>query len=59
MKSLADLPNLEGFKFIGISDEGEMMDCTVVRDSAGCHSVEDAYGEPCFMRLSGWDDHER
>jgi hypothetical protein len=56
MRHLKDLPNTEGFKFIGITDDGEVMDCVVVHNNKFCASVENAYGEPCFFKLAGWED---
>jgi hypothetical protein len=54
VRHLADLPNTEGFKFIGIDHNGNLMECVVVKDRMGLHSVENEYGDPCFMNLHGW-----
>lgn len=46
-----DLPNFHGFKFIGITADGEKQ-CQVVRDpETTCHIVT---GEARFCDLIGW-----
>ena len=57
IRLLEDIPNTEGYKFIGIGDEGREYDCMVVKDAIGCHSVINEYGEPCFTNLIGWDTY--
>ncbi len=52
---MASLQNTEGFEFIGYDDEATPILCIVKKDPAGMHSVYDINGEPCFMRLVGWD----
>lgn len=57
MKHLADLPNQEGFKFIGVDKENMRHECEVKKNAIGCHSVYRTQdGEPFFMRLAGWEN---
>ena len=53
---MKDLPNMAGYKFIGIaSDTGEQIPCEVRLDPVGCHGVYDVRdGSPCFFRLYAW-----
>lgn len=55
MKKLAELPNQEGFEFIGIDEDRNEFLCVVAKNSVGCHCVyEKSTKNPCFMKLSGW-----
>lgn len=54
MNKLIWLPNTEGFKFVGITHEGEEIDCTVKRISCGTHQVVDCEGKLVFHKLKGW-----
>ena len=55
MRHLADLPNEENFRFIGIDHDGNRIGCIVRKNSIGCFSAYEEYtGEPIFMRLAGW-----
>lgn len=55
--AVMDIPNQEGFKFIGVDEDRDEFPCTVKKDSIGCHSVyRDLDGEPCFNRLIGWKE---
>lgn len=57
MKRLADLPNQEGFKFIGMDKENIRHVVEVKKDAIGCHSVYRTHdGEPFFVRLFGWEN---
>ena len=52
---LRDLPNQEGFKFIGVFLDGSEHECRVFKNAVGIHSVErSADHEPCFFKLYGW-----
>ena len=51
MRPLIDLPNLDGFQFLGITPDGAAIPCTVRRDPAtGLHSIEGAM----YAELAGW-----
>jgi len=54
MRFLIDLPNQEGFKFIGVTHDGEELNCVVMKNPSGCHSVYDDRGTPVFLELQGW-----
>lgn len=53
MRFLIDLPNQEGFKFIGVTHDGEELNCVVMKNPSGCHSVYDDHGTPVFLKLQG------
>ena len=55
MRFMKDLPNQEGFKFIGITYDDEKINCIVMKNPAGCHSVYDDHGTPVFSKLQGWE----
>ena len=53
--ALCDLPNQEGFKFIGVDGDWNAHECIVYKDAVGCHSVKRIdTGEPFFFKLLGW-----
>ena len=55
MKPLRDLPNREGFRFVGIDLDGNRHDCIVVKDAIGCHTVHRVSdNEPFFFKLYAW-----
>ena len=54
MRFLIDSPNQEGFKFIGITYDGEELNCVVMKNPIGCHSIYDDHGTPVFSKLQGW-----
>lgn len=59
MKALRDLPNLPGYRFIGIDLDGQEHPCIVVKDAIGCCTVRRiADMEPFFFRLHGWRSDE-
>ena len=52
VRPLANLPNHNGFKFIGIKKDGTCVDCHVTFDkAAGIHVVA---GGAQFDELQGW-----
>lgn len=52
---LCDLPNQEGFKFIGVDHDLNTHECIVYKDAIGCHSVKRINdGEPFYLQLRGW-----
>lgn len=56
MNHLQDLPNQEGFVFIGIDKNNNKHECEVKKNPIGCHSVyKTENGEPFFFQLSGWE----
>lgn len=60
MRALRDLPNLEGYRFVGIDIDGNEHACIVVKDAVGCHTVKRiADLEPFFMRLYAWRPAEQ
>lgn len=55
---LADIPNQEGFRFIGQDHDGELFPCIVRKDPVGCHGAYDERdGSPCFMRMAAWSEY--
>jgi len=53
MKHLQDLPNIEGFRFVGITHDNERKECFVAKDLMGCHTIK---GEAMWFDLDGWED---
>jgi hypothetical protein len=53
MKHLQDLPNIEGFRFVGITHDNERRECFVAKDLMGCHTIK---GEATWFDLDGWED---
>jgi len=53
MKHLQDLPNIEGFRFVGITHDNERKECFVAKDLMGCHIIK---GEATWFDLDGWED---
>ena len=51
MNALRDLPNQDGFEFIGITAMGHTGNCIVKKMADGCHVVQ---GDYCFGDLAGW-----
>ena len=51
MNHLRDLPNHEGFKFVGINHDGNSGNCHVVKEKSGNHTVA---GDFMFYQLVGW-----
>ena len=52
MKNLADLPNIEDFKFIGITHDNEKKNCYVAKDKCGNHTIK---GDATWFDLIGWE----
>lgn len=60
MRLLRDLPNLTGYRFVGVDHDGNEHACIVVKDAIGCHTVKRiADMEPFFFRLNGWKESPR
>lgn len=54
-RALRDLPNEEGFRFIGVDTTMTEFNCVIRKDAAGMHSVyREADNEPFFMKLYAW-----
>jgi len=53
---LRNLPNKEGFEFIGVkADTNELVNCKVCKDKDGFHYVTNVNTqERCFKKLIGW-----
>lgn len=49
---LGFIPNKEGFEFIGITKDGDKLDC-VVKLVDGMHLAY-SNNEPCFKQLRSW-----
>lgn len=58
MNHLADLPNVENFRFIGVTHDLEKVECIVQKNPVGCHGVYTLDGEPCWFKLTGWEQKE-
>lgn len=54
-RELGDLPNQEGFRFIGVLADGTEVSCVVKRDEVGMHRAHHGEtGEWMYPRLNGW-----
>jgi len=55
MKHLKDIPNQQGYAFIGITKDDQRIDCIVIKDVVGCHVIVNEYTkERIFHNLKGW-----
>lgn len=56
---LKDLPNCNGFKFRGVLENGDLVDCKVILGDSGTFKVvtDDVHCEPIFRLLRGWMQH--
>lgn len=54
MRSLADLPDVPGYTFIGVDRTGLKFPCVVRLSPDGTAGAYTANGTPCFFKLSGW-----
>lgn len=53
---LSDIPNVEGFRFIGIAKDDKRIVCYVKQNEAGQHEARDeSDGSNCFHRLAYWE----
>ena len=48
IKSKADIPNVEGFEFTGVQNDGSCVDCVVKKDGNGLHYIDN------FKNIIGW-----
>lgn len=55
-RPLADIPNQEGFRFLGVSKGGDEWICVVQQKNPdGCYSVyREEDGVPCWSQLAAW-----
>lgn len=54
---LRDLPNRAGYRFWGVTYDGDVVACVVRRDPIGCHSVyRELDDAPFFTQLRGWTE---
>lgn len=53
-RELRDIPNQDGYKFIGITHEGDEIKCIVKKNPIGCHGAYDMNDNPVFMLLESW-----
>ena len=54
-RPLSDLPNLNGFQFRGVAENGDLIPCRVVQRPNGLHEIiEETDESPAFHRLRGW-----
>lgn len=52
------IPNIHGFRFRGVEENGDLTDCIVIQDTDGFHRVyRESDGEPHFKNLRGWCQH--
>jgi hypothetical protein len=52
---LANLPNMEGFRFRGWMHNGDLMPCVVRKYANGLHYVaNEETGHGCYDELRGW-----
>lgn len=60
MLDLADLPNENGFRFVGVTKSGDRLPCMVLFDHhAGIfRAYDNGTGEPIFNSLKGWERDE-
>ncbi len=49
-RPLADIPNTQGFRFIGLTKDGREVACTVTRRADGSHTLADN----AFSSLAKW-----
>lgn len=53
--ALSSIPNVEGFRFIGITKDDKEIVCYVMCNEIGLHEARDEQtGLPCFHRLAYW-----
>ena len=52
-KCLGDLPNHEGFEFIGITRDDTEIRCIVKKDSVGFHRIY-SNDVPVYHKLKSW-----
>jgi hypothetical protein len=55
MNQLEDIPNQNGFRFIGICRDGSEIEC-IIKEVDECCSVrtDDAISEPIYRLLKSW-----
>ena len=53
-RELRDIPNIDGYEFIGIDHDDREIKCIVKKNPVGCHSAYDLDGNPVFIQLKYW-----
>ncbi len=53
------IPNQQGYQFIGITHEGNEIDCIVKRDSGGMYRAYDMFGARVLTSLRAWRRHDK
>jgi hypothetical protein len=53
MKQLKDLPNSNGFTFIGVCHDNSEIVCHI-RSNGSIHIILDMNNEPAYSKLKGW-----
>jgi hypothetical protein len=51
---LAIIPNIKGYKFVGIGKDDAKINCEVSVDIQGCYYVVDGQGNKCYHLLKAW-----
>ena len=51
IRTLKDLPNSQGFAFIGVLKNGLSAKCRVIKLPSGTHEIQ---GEAKYSELEGW-----
>jgi len=53
---LSSIPNVAGFRFIGITKADIRINCYVMQNEQGAHEARDeSDGSNCFHRLAYWE----
>lgn len=59
MKPLLEIPNQQGYRFVGITLEQERVPCVVDLNASGCHCVYRESDRRLFwFKLYGWEPLE-
>jgi hypothetical protein len=55
-RCLSSIPNVAGFRFIGITKDDKRIVCYVATNESGSHEARDeSDGSNCFHRLAYWE----
>lgn len=55
VRNLSDIPNVEGYAFVGLTSSGEHESCVVKKNDAGIHyCVYEETGVSAYGGLRGW-----
>ncbi len=53
-RELRDIPNQDGYEFVGVTHDGDEIKCIVKKNPIGCHGAYDLDGNPVFIQLKYW-----